>query len=74
MTDRDTWKAAEVNFAVSQKKGYHATNERRPTQRPFDARSASLQSLMHSQHSAFDTVRPSSSVPAKVCFFSLLDY
>lgn len=65
MTDRDTWKAAEVNFAVSQKKGYHATNERRPTQRPFDARSASLQSLMHSQHSAFDTVRPSSSVPAK---------
>ena len=66
LTCHDTWRVAEVNFTLSQKR-HHKMSTARPTaQRPMGARSASLHSLMHSQHSAFSTVGPSSSAPVKV--------
>lgn len=66
LTYHDTWTAAEVNFTLPQKR-HHKMSKARPTaQRPMGARSAFLQSLMHSQHSAFNTVSSSSSAPLKV--------
>jgi len=62
----DIWRAAEVNFTVSENRN-HTGSQRRPVpQRPMVAKSASLLSLTPSQHSAFNAVSPSASASVKV--------
>lgn len=70
MISCDSWTAAEVDFHITPR-GNNTTTARREMQKPYSLANsrAGFQSLPHSQLSAFNTVRPSSSLPVEVCSF-----
>ena len=70
MISCDSWTAAEVDFHTTPR-GNNTTTARRQMQKPYSLANsrAGFQSLPHSQLSAFNTVRPSTSLPVEVCSF-----
>ncbi|XP_074613396.1 uncharacterized protein LOC141873316 isoform X2 [Acropora palmata] len=66
MISCDSWTAAELDFHITPR-GNNTTTARREMQKPCSLANsrAGFQSLPHSQLSAFNTVRPSSSLPVE---------